>query len=317
VSFGDVSDEDLRLGGGKSIAHTRKWKLIINVAIRSWDVDNVCVWHVGLLRLLPFLRLRRSTRVTLFLHGIEIWRKLDPSLQRLLKRVDLFLANSEFTWRRFVEFNSGMSGRPHQVVHLGLGEALSTQTPKPRHPAALMLGRLERTEFYKGHWELISSWPAVAAAVPDAQLWIAGEGDSRQGLQRHSASLGLGESVRFFGRVSEEHKQQLLQECQCFALPSQGEGFGLVYLEAMRMSRPCLVSNRDAGREVVNPPEAGTEVNPHDSGRLASALIEMFTNSNRWQEQSAAARGRYETKFTAAHFQRRLIDALYGEEATR
>jgi glycosyltransferase involved in cell wall biosynthesis len=51
--------------------------------------------------------------------------------------------------------------------------------------------------------------------------------------------------------VTEEEKQDLLRRCRCFAMPSRNEGFGLVYLEAMRLGRPCLVSDCDAGREIV------------------------------------------------------------------
>ena len=94
-------------------------------------------------------------------------------------------------------------------------------------------------------------------------------------------------------------------------MPSRGEGFGLVYLEAMRMGRPCLVSNVDAGREVVNPPEAGVAVDPDNTGEVADAIIRLLSPGPRWNEWSAQARARYEAQFTAAHFHCRLIHALF------
>jgi phosphatidylinositol alpha-1,6-mannosyltransferase len=110
--------------------------------------------------------------------------------------------------------------------------------------------------------------------------------------------------------VSEEEKQGMLAKSRCLALPSRGEGFGLVYLEAMRMGRPCLVSTLDAGREVVNPPEAGLAVDLDREESLVEAICELLRPGPRWDNWSANARGRYEAAFTAEHFQERLISAL-------
>jgi glycosyltransferase involved in cell wall biosynthesis len=96
-------------------------------------------------------------------------------------------------------------------------------------------------------------------------------------------------------------------------MPSRGEGFGLVYLEAMRLGRPCLVSNCDAGREVVNPPEAGLAVDPADASSLADGVCRLLADGPEWHRLSQAARRRYEREFTAEHFQRRLIAALFGQ----
>jgi glycosyltransferase involved in cell wall biosynthesis len=93
-------------------------------------------------------------------------------------------------------------------------------------------------------------------------------------------------------------------------MPSQGEGFGLVYLEAMRLGRPCLVSTCDAGREVVAPPTAGLAVDAKDEAALVEATMSLLSFCDHRPEWSDAARQRYETQFTATHFQERLLSAL-------
>ncbi len=117
---------------------------------------------------------------------------------------------------------------------------------------------------------------------------------------------GVSGSVRFFGRVTEGQKTDLLLRSRCLAMPSRGEGFGLAYLEAMRVGRPCLVSNCDAGREVVNPPEAGLEANPASREVLAGELARLLTPGPEWDRWSSAARRRYEAHFTAAQFGQRM-----------
>jgi phosphatidylinositol alpha-1,6-mannosyltransferase len=174
-----------------------------------------------------------------------------------------------------------------------------------------MIGRLLRSEDYKGHRELLAAWPAVQGRVPGAELWVAGDGDLRtelEGLARRTLPAG---AARFWGSVPDAEKERLLRRARCLVLPSRSEGFGLVYLEAMRLGRPCLVSSLDAGREVVNPPEAGLAVDPRRPDELAAAVARLLAASApEWRGWSAQARGRYERGFTAAHFQDRLAAAL-------
>jgi phosphatidylinositol alpha-1,6-mannosyltransferase len=157
---------------------------------------------------------------------------------------------------------------------------------------------------------MLAAWPQVLRRIPAAQLWVAGDGDLRAELEHIAATRGIGDRVRFLGQISEERKQELLGACRCLALPSRGEGFGLVYLEAMRMGRPCVVSTLDAGQEVVAPPLAGLSADPSNPERLADAVSELLTVNHAWHLCSGAARQRYAQQFTAHHFQERLRAAL-------
>jgi phosphatidylinositol alpha-1,6-mannosyltransferase len=295
---------------GESAAAASRLGLVRAALGRRWAARRLCFWHVGLLKLWPLLRCG-AARTALFLHGIEVWHPLGGVTRLLVERVDHFLPNSEFTWRRFLEFNPRFAGRPHTVVPLGWGDTEPAVPPPDEAPTAVMLGRMVRAEDYKGHRELIAAWPRVLSRVPGARLWIAGDGDLRPDLEALAAKLGLAEAVRFCGRVSEAAKQELLTRGRCLALPSRGEGFGLVYLEAMRLGRPCLVSDRDAGREVVNPPEAGLAANPHDPADLADSACRLLTEGPEWQAWSQNARRRYEAAFTRRHFQERLVRAVF------
>jgi phosphatidylinositol alpha-1,6-mannosyltransferase len=146
--------------------------------------------------------------------------------------------------------------------------------------------------------------------MPAAELWIVGGGDLRAELEQMTVSLGLSEKVRFFGAVPDERKAELLARCRALALPSAGEGFGLVYLEAMRVGRPCLVSTLDAGAEVVNPPEAGLAADLTDPAGLCDAILRLLGAGSGWHEMARRARQRYDVSFTGAHFQQRLVNAL-------
>jgi phosphatidylinositol alpha-1,6-mannosyltransferase len=295
-----------------ALIETRKPRLVARLLQRRWTADVALVWHIGVLKLLPFLRGFRG-RTILFLHGIELWRSHGWLTRRLLRHVDLFLSNSDYTWKRFQEHAPFLVGRPHITTPLGVGEPLQGPSPLPgSRPSAVILGRIDKGEDYKGHRELITAWPDVLATLPDATLEIVGDGDLRPDLEVLAQKAGLAGSVRFHGRVSEEVKAKLIAGARCLAMPSRGEGFGLVYLEAMRIGRPCLVSNCDAGREVVNPPEAGLAVDPGSTAELVAAILRLLTSGDEWNRWSVAARRRYEDFFTAEQYRRRLKAAVSG-----
>jgi phosphatidylinositol alpha-1,6-mannosyltransferase len=271
----------------------------------------VLVWHLDLLKLLPFVD-HSTSRIILFLHGIEAWLRPDPLTHLLLKKVDLILSNSDHTWYRFLTCNPAFRNTTHRTVHLGAGVGVGPVSPGPaERPVVLMVGRLKAGENYKGHRQMIEAWPRVLERMPDAELWIVGDGDLRTSLEALARASVPRHAVRFYGQVSDADKDRLLAACRCLALPSQGEGFGLVYVEAMRMGRPCLVSNVDAGREVVNPPEAGLAVDPDDPRATADAVLRMLTAGPEWEQWSRCARSRYEGHFTREHFRQRLVSALF------
>jgi phosphatidylinositol alpha-1,6-mannosyltransferase len=305
TQFGKQRTEAIYYKAGDS-----KFQAVLRAARSGRGAQFVLVWHLHLLKLLPFLN-RSKSRVVVFIHGIEAWRKQDPLTRILLRRVHLILSNSDHTWHRFLSCNPEFKDVPHRTVHLGAGSPVEGVTPRPSQtPVILMIGRLSKRENYKGHRQMIEAWPAVLQRVPRAQLWIVGDGDLRSTLEELSVSRGLNHAVQFYGHVPDSEKERLIEQCRCLALPSSGEGFGLVYLEAMRLGRPCLVSNLDAGREVVNPPEAGISVDPGDTEQIVEAIHRLLSSGIEWDQWSSRARNRYEHRFTGQQFQERLGSAL-------
>jgi phosphatidylinositol alpha-1,6-mannosyltransferase len=278
---------------------------------RAWP-DQLLFWHADMLKLLPLIG-ARGRRNFLFLHGIECWRKMGGALARGLDEVDFFLSNSDFTWQRFIQANPRWAGKRHATVALGVGVPEQRTVAPSTTPAAIMIGRMSKGEGYKGHEEVIRVWPRVSRSVPGAELWIVGGGDAADELVLVAAASEAADRIRFFGVVSEAEKDRLLGESRCLVLPSRGEGFGLVYLEAMRLGRPCLASVHDAGREVVAPPHAGLAANAEDPDELADAVGRLLAPGAEWDRWSQSARERYESAFTAAHFQMRLREAIGGK----
>jgi phosphatidylinositol alpha-1,6-mannosyltransferase len=170
----------------------------------------------------------------------------------------------------------------------------------------LIVGRLASDERYKGHDELIQIMPEVLQQCPDAQLVIAGTGDDVARLKASAQALGVGNSVIFAGFVSDVMLHALYQQCRVFAMPSKGEGFGLVYLEAMKASKPCLALCDTAAAEVIADGETGLLVNAGDLKGLQEALTRLLTDDTLATQLGEAGRERLETHFSVDAFNSRF-----------
>jgi glycosyltransferase involved in cell wall biosynthesis len=171
---------------------------------------------------------------------------------------------------------------------------------------ALSIGRMASGEAYKGFEEMIRVWPEVARRRPGFPLVIIGDGDDRPRLQQLAERLGA--NVRFVGGVDDCTRDAHLRACRCFCLPSRGEGFGLVYLEAMREGKAVLAGNQDAGREVVVDGMTGRTVDARDPEQLLAGILDV--SGERAEAMGSAGRERYAAQFSYEVFKTRLVEHI-------
>lgn len=281
-------------------------------------VDLVVYNHVGLARAQRWVPSAVRRPYVVFVHGVEVWDpSYAPARVPVLERASLLIANSGFTARRVRELYPQLG--PVVPCPLALLEEDTRSTKDAvddallrvvRPESVLILGRMSRGERYKGHDELLECWSAVRSAIPRAQLVIAGTGDDVERLRSKGETLHIGDDVLFCGPISEATKRELLRRVALFAMPSRGEGFGLVYLEAMRSGLPCVGSRQDAAGDVIVHEETGLLVDRDDRGELASGLVNLLGDARRRREYGGAGRRRFEEQFTFSRFRERLGDIL-------
>jgi phosphatidylinositol alpha-1,6-mannosyltransferase len=178
-----------------------------------------------------------------------------------------------------------------------------------------MVGGLRSDQAYKGHEEVIQAWPAVVAAVPDARLVIVGDGDDRPRLERLARKSGAGDRIAFTGFASDELLAACYERAALFVMPSRGEGFGLVYVEAMTRGLPCIGSRHDAAGDVIVNGKTGLLVDQDDIHGIAQAIASLLRDPDRRRAMGEAAKHRVGEEFTTAAFRRRLntlLDAAFA-----
>jgi glycosyltransferase involved in cell wall biosynthesis len=113
---------------------------------------------------------------------------------------------------------------------------------------------------------------AFARLTTDAVLRIVGVGPEGERLERLAHDLNIADRVRFLGHLPFAGLVAEYQNAGIFALPTEQEGFGIVFLEAMASSLPVIATRVAAVPEVVSDGVTALLVNPGDEDALAQAL---------------------------------------------
>jgi phosphatidylinositol alpha-1,6-mannosyltransferase len=295
----------------RSVRSARGQRLVFaSYGWRERAVDRrtlVVVQHVHLLpAVLPLIA--RGARLLLVLHGIEAWTRLRPLERVACRRAWKRTAVSRHTVARFRTANPDLADLPVDVCAPGLPDPGVSRATQVAGRYALIVARMQSAERYKGHDELLEVWPSVAAKVPGAQLVVAGGGDDRARLEHKASRLGLEGAVRFEGVVDDGRLHALYRDAAVFVMPSPNEGFGLVYVEAMRAGVPCIVAT-GAAEEIVEHERTGIVVPPRDRALLERALVRLLTGEDERARMSAAARAAC-GMFTVEAFRARLAMLL-------
>lgn len=274
-------------------------------ALNTTRWDAVILMHAHLAPLLLYSIRRPPTLIVL--HGIEAWRPLPRMTRWGLHKADRLLVNSSHTWQRALACNPWMTSIPYGVCHLGVpavDQDPGAEEPSPEQaPYALTIGRMAEQERYKGFEELIAIWPKLNLERPSLKLVLIGDGGDRARLEAKARACEA--NAVFLGPVSDAVRDRYLRHCNCFCMPSRGEGFGLVYLEAMRLGKPVLAGSNDAGAEVIVDGKTGRTVDPTDPKQLLAGLLDITGPSAR--AYGEAGRHRFLERFTAEHFRERFV----------
>lgn len=252
-----------------------------------------------------------------FLHGIEIWEAAARGSIAACRGARLLVSNSNYTkWR--AESCHGGFERTYVcwlATEAGAdGGKVCIGDTKP--PVVLAVGRMDPREGYKGHDHLIRAWPDVIKAHPEAILEIVGRGALLPELKILASQIGVERSIRFHGFVPENELADCYRRAAIFSLPSRGEGFGLVYIEAMRHGLPVVASRHDAGAEIVQDGITGLLADLEVPGDLAAKVIALLDDPVLARALGSSGRRLWESQFRYRNFKARftpLIDALIND----
>lgn len=159
------------------------------------------------------------------------------------------------------------------------GRTTCVESPFIEELSAVFIGRLI---FYKNIDTVIAAFKRVIEAIPNARLYIVGDGPRKNALQRQ-AEYSNGRII-FTGRISESEKYDIIRKSSFGVFPSLFEGFGIVIIESFACGRPVLISDVRPLSDIVKDGYTGFTVSRFDTDDWANKMIYLFRNKAKLQE---------------------------------
>lgn len=271
----------------------RKIQFVAASVIAGRKSRVVVLCHVKLLIAGYLIKLfSKNTKVILIAHGKEVWEPLSTRQQSLLKTCDLILPVSRFT-REKLKTLYHIPDEKLLVLHNCLDPYLPKPVPEGRrmvwrekynipHDAFLLmtLSRLTIHEKNKGYDKALVSISQLLPQYPRLYYLFVGryDDDEKQRLDALIAELGITGRIIFSGFVADEALADHYNMCDVYIMPSEKEGFGISFIEALYYGRPVIAGNRDGSTDALLDGKLGVLVDPRSQEAITGAIRKVYEN---------------------------------------
>lgn len=255
------------------------------LAMATERFDLVICGHINLLPLAaPFVMLKRVPLV-LQVHGIDVWQPVPRAKYWLnmvgtVWSVSVLTRDRMNTWAKLPISKYTIIPNTIHPERYGLAPKRADLVERyglEGRKVIMTLARLAGFERYKGIDEILEVLPALLEQEPNLIYMVLGDGDDQPRLETKAHTLGIVDKIIFAGFISETDKADYLRLADVFALPGYGEGFGIVYLEAMACGIPVVGSKLDGSREALRDGMLGELVDPTDPASIKLGILHALT----------------------------------------
>lgn len=255
--------------------------------------------HAATFLLLPLLRRRLKVPIVALVHHLRCEEQLGPlsrAVERVMERrflrgADAYIFNSEAT-AAAVSSLAEIGGKPQLVAYPGKDRYARYLEPKTKPRASLLRILFVGNLIGRKNLDVLIRAVQVAEGVgsrtgasPGFRLDVCGDGRVDLAYTARVVDLArsqsCGDSIHFHGRLDDARLASLFTEADVLVVPSDLEGFGIVYLEAMSAGVVPIASGRGGAAEIVRDGVDGFLVPPRDVAALAHSLRALLDDPDR------------------------------------
>lgn len=235
--------------------------------------------HAGLL-----LARALGVPVALTVHGTDIFHYFIPGKEpwkrniRIAQDVDALMAVSNLLMSRVAPYRG--EDRLSRVVPNGVDLSLVPNDEKRKPRSVISVGTLKARKCMD---RTLEAFVRLADEYPDATLTIVGIGEMEEQLRARIGQLGLQSRVTLTGGLPHEEVLRRMAQSDLFVLPSWGEGYGIVYIEAMAAG--CIaVGAKDEGiADTITDGENGFLVPAGDIDETERVMRQVFAHPEAYE----------------------------------
>ncbi len=255
-------------------------------------------------------------------HGVDAWGIAPGRRLLALEAADKIIAVSRYTKQRILESYAIEESRiallpnSFEENRFTIGARPANLMDKfqiaPQDPVILSVCRLDAREKYKGYDLIIDSLPRLLRNFPRLRYLIVGTGNDSARIQKKIDDAKLNSHVTLVGRVSDAELPEYYRLCTLFALPSTGEGFGIVFLEALASGKPVIAGNLDGSVDPLCDGALGSLIDPrsHDEFIASTERILVKQCNNELVQEGQRLRSEVVRRFGQEAFAKQVTDLL-------
>lgn len=259
--------------------------------------DVIILSHLNLLPVGYFIKLLSPrTKLLLIAHGIEAWKKFRWLQRRMLFACDRILSVSRYTKEVIIKLNH-FPAEKIQVLNNCLDPFLEKPVEKEKDKDLLKryqlnkedivlmtLTRLDIRERYKGYDIVIEGLRELRKKNASLKYLIIGKYDEKekQRLDKLIAEAGLQADIIFTGFVDDDKLAEHFNLADIYIMPSEKEGFGIVFIEAMYYNKPVIAGNKDGSTDALLDGKLGLLVNPSSKQEVSQAIESIICNKTNY-----------------------------------
>jgi glycosyltransferase involved in cell wall biosynthesis len=259
------------------------------------ESDTVILSHINLL-LVGWLikKISPSTRIIMFAHGIEVWKKLGYRKRKMLHCCDEIISVSNYTSKKMQEIHHIPAVKcrvlnncldPFLPIGIETGSNAHLRARygfKKEDTVLFTLTRLSSKERYKGYDKVLQAMVGLKKRYPGVRYLLAGSYDEKEKVYIDEIvnKLFLKEEVNMAGFIAEEDLVAHFAMADIYVMPSMKEGFGIVFIEAMYYGLPVIAGNRDGSVDALCNGSLGILVDPLDTDAIREAIEKIMVNKS-------------------------------------
>ena len=221
--------------------------------------------------------------MALTVHGTDVLRYFEPGRtpwarnRRIAQEADALMAVSTLLLSRVAPWRG--EGKITRVVPNGVDLSLVPEQTRTTPRAVISVGTLKARKCMD---RTLEAFARLAGEFPDATLTIVGMGEMEGALRRRIAELHLEQRVTLTGGLPHGQVLARMAESDLFVLPSWGEGYGIVYIEAMAAGCIAVGAKGEGIEDTIRDGENGFLVPAGDTDAVCRVMRDVFAHRERY-----------------------------------
>ena len=269
-----------------SFLHTPVFALQVFFAALLQRPDLIICGHINFSPLALRIFSLLGIPYWVIVYGIDVWDLEDAPKISALKTAQKIVSISGYTRDRIVTEQKISTDRIPLLPVTFDASKLSIQ-PKPQYlleryhfqsdqQIILTVARLASGDRYKGYDQIICALPEIRRHIPNIHYLLVVKGPDLDRIEALIKATNVQDCVTLAGFVSDNELADHYNLCDVFAMPSKGEGFGIVYLEALACGKPTIGGNQDGAIDALCHGELGVLVNPDNIDEIGETIVEII-----------------------------------------